>query len=130
METLTVVNRTDKEIVGTWNGRQYTIKPLETQVFAENIARAIKRQNPVMGSGDPRDSEYGMTGRMKYKVGLKELNDPCDPLGKFEEGPERWDRNKLVGAKPSELVAGDNGIYSARDVAVKLPGVGGAFQKD
>ena len=130
MEHLTVVNRTDKEIVGTWNGRQYVLKPLQTQTYPENIARAIKRQNPVMGSGDPRDSEYGMTGRMIYKVGIVELKDPTAPLGEFKEGPERWDRNKLIGAKPSELVAGDNGIYSARDVAARLPGTGGTFQKD
>lgn len=121
MSTLTVVNRTENTLTGTWNGRQYDIAPYGTEILPIKAALAIKRQNPVMGSGDPRDSEAGMTGRMIYKVGIKEHNDPLDPLKDIKEGVERWDRNKLVGARPSEVVAGDNGLYSVRDVAARLP---------
>lgn len=120
MELLTVVNRTDKELNGMWGGRQYTIAPHAEAAFPEVVARAFKRQNPIMGSGDPRDSEAGMTGRMQYKVGLKELGDNIEPIKKLKEGIERWNRDRLVGARPSEVVAGDNGIYSARDVASPL----------
>lgn len=115
MELLTVTNRTTTEVTGTWDGRQYTLGPLKTEAFPESVATAFKRQNPIMGSGDPRDSEIGMTGRMKYKVGIKELKDPCDPLDPLvlqRQGVERWNREKLVGARPSEVVEGDNGLYA------------------
>src|SRR3990167_2392054 len=118
---LTVTNRTDKALRGTWNGRRYTLEPYETEAFPIEVARALKRQNPVMGSGDPRDSEAGMTGKMIYKVGIKEDNDPCTPLTGIKEGVERWDRTKLTGARPSTVVDGDNGIYSVRDVSSRLP---------
>jgi len=119
---LTVVNRTNKIVTGTWGGRQYDLVPFGTEEYPEDVAKAMKRQNPVMGSGDPRDSEAGMTGRMIYKVGIKELKDPTDPLpGNLKEGVERWNRDKLIGAKPTQIVAGDNGIYSGRDVASRLP---------
>ena len=120
-EILTVKNRTRQTITGTWGGRQYDLEPLATGAFPELVAKAMKRQNPIMGSGDPRDSEYGMTGRMKYKVGIVEYNDPIDPVEINPDAVERWDRSKLVGAKPSEVVAGDNGLYSGRDVAAFLP---------
>lgn len=121
MEILTVKNRTDQKVTGTWNGKQYDLAPHATGAFSEAIATAIKRQNPIMGSGDPRDSEFGMTGRMRYKVGIIEQGDPVDPVAIDPNAIERWDRSKLVGAKPSEVVAGASGLYSARDVAAHLP---------
>lgn len=117
---LTLKNRTDQQLNGTWNGRQYELEPYGTEAFPVEVARAFKRQNPVMGSGDPRDSEAGMTGKMVYKVGITEENDPCDALTDIKEGAERWDRRKLIGARPSDVVAGDNGIYSVRDVSSRL----------
>ena len=119
-EVYTVKNRTSQTITGTWGGRQYDLAPNGTGAFPALVATAMKRQNPIMGSGDPRDSEYGMTGRMKYKVGIVELGDPVDSVEINPTAVERWDRSKLVGAKPSEVVAGDNGIYSGRDVAGRL----------
>ena len=119
-EILTVKNRTEQTITGTWGGRQYDLAPFAQGAFPELVAKAMKRQNPIMGSGDPRDSEYGMTGRMRYKVGIVELGDPVDPVELNPNAVERWDRSKLVGARPSEVVAGDNGIYSGRDVAAQL----------
>ena len=120
---VTVVNRTDSILTGTWNGIQYDIPPGE-HYFPEDVAKAIRKQNIVMGSEDPR------TGKVIYKVGIVEHKDPTAKLtdpdvaeaeAAFNKWGERWNRDKLTGAKPSEVVAGDNGIYSARDVAAKLP---------
>ena len=120
MDMLTVKNRSDQEVVGMWDGRQYVLPPLGTEAFPEVVARAIKRQNPVRGTGDPRLSEAGLTGKMQYKVGIVELKDPCEPLGTFVEGPERWNREYLPGGNDVEIVRGKSGIYSARDVASPL----------
>jgi len=113
---VTVVNRTNEPLQGTWAGKPYDIPPGES-TFSVIQAEAFRRQNPVMGSGDPRQTEIGMTGKMEYKLGIKEYGHPCDPISGKSQGVERWDRTKLVGARPSEVVAGDNGIYSGRDVA-------------
>ena len=115
MEILTVKSRVDHRITGTWAGRQYDLEPFASGAFPSDVATAMKRQNPIMGSGDPRNSDSGMTGRMKYKVGIVEYNDPTDPIATNPQAVERWDRTKLVGAKPSDVVAGDNGLYSRFD---------------
>lgn len=121
--TVTVFNRTDEILVATWNGQQYDIGPGEHRL-PESVAKAAKKQNVVMGSEDPR------TGKVIYKVSVKEHNDPLTVLTEAElAGPkrvymhwgERWDRSKLTGARPSEVTAGDNGIYSARDVVMEKP---------
>ena len=111
MEIVTVVNRLNKAVEGTWDGKRYEIAPLGEVAVPTLVASAIKRQNPIMGSGNMWDGEAGMTGRMQYKVGIKESGDPCTPLGTVKEGVERWDRDKLVGARPSQVVDGDNGMY-------------------
>lgn len=119
MEFVTVVNRTKDDLVGTWDGRQYDIKPGKNH-FPKVQAYKFKDQNPVMGSEDPR------TGSMIYKIGIEESNDPCDPLpdaliSASKKAVERWDRSLLIGARPTDIVPGDNGVYSVRDVKVNLP---------
>ena len=110
MNFVTVVNRVVRNLQGTWNGRHYDI-PIGKSAHPEIIAAAIKRQNPVMGSEDPR------TGRMDYLVGIEEWGDPTTPVNEAMYNPiERWDRTKLVGARPTEVVPGDNGLYSLRGV--------------
>ena len=113
----TVVNRVKRVIKATWDGRHYELGPLETGHFPVEVATQFKRWNPQMGSLDPR------TGKIVYLVGIKELNDPCEPLEKEvlidpatgKPFIEVWDRTKLTGARPSEIVPGDNGLYSSRD---------------
>ena len=121
---VSVVNRVNETLTGTWNGIQHDCPPGE-HYFPEDVAKALRKQNVVMGSENPR------TGHVIYKVGIREHNDPITMLTEdilapyrsvYEKWGERWDRSQLSGAKPSEVVPGDNGIYSARDVAVTLPG--------
>lgn len=106
MEHVTVVNRTQETLKGTWDGRHYTITPGKHS-YPRIQAEAFQRQNPIMGSEDPR-----VFNSMKYKIGIEENGDDCTPLTDLKEGIERWDRSKLPGARPSEVVPGDNGLYS------------------
>lgn len=110
MRYVTAVNRTSKVLTGTWDGRQYSVEPGRHQ-FPENVAKALKRQNPLMGSQDNRFLT------MKYLVGIEDYGDDCSPIEQ-SESKELWDRNTLPPEKRNvEVRAGDNGIYSARDVA-------------
>ena len=119
MEAYTIVNRTSKTLQGVWNGRHYELKPYESREFEDLVCYAFKKQNPQMGSLDPR------SGMITFLVGIKEIGDPCEPLDKEKEtvidpttgkpAVEVWDCTKLTGARPSEVVAGDNGLYSLKD---------------
>lgn len=106
MEFVTVVNRTKKVLAGKWDGRDYAI-PLGKSMFPRIQAEKFKLQNPIMGSEDPR------TGQCEYKIGIEENKDRVDMLpDDLKEGIEKWDRSKLVGARPTEVVDGDNGLYA------------------
>ena len=115
-EYYTVVNRINETVNAMWDGRQHELGPYEEKVFPELVAYAFKRWNVQMGSLDPR------SGKITFLVGLKEKGDPCDRLEKTLIDPitgrpavEIWDRSKLTGARPSEVVPGDNGLYSGGD---------------
>ena len=112
-EQYTVVNRLNRVFIATYDGRHYELDPHEEKVYPSGIAFQFKQYNPQMGSLDPR------TGKITFLVGIKELNDPCDPIEEILIDPrtgrphiEVWDRSKLTGARPSEIVPGDNGLYS------------------
>ncbi len=113
MDFLTVVNRTSKPLQVTWDGKHTTLVPGKNALPAI-VAEAAKRQNPIMGSEDP------VSLQMRYLVGIEEQEDDCSPV---EQSPaiQRIDRNKLINARPTEVVRGDNGIYSVRDIATSLP---------
>lgn len=114
MQYVTLVNRTEETLAGTWDGRHYDIGPGKHS-FPEITAMKFREQNPVMGTEDPR------SGKMVYKLGIVEHNDPIDPLGSIQPAIERWDRSKLVGAQPSEVVPGDNGLYQMGRTAGSAP---------
>ena len=112
----TVVNRTATARNTVWDGRHYELAPHEEKVFPAEIAHAFKRWNIQMGSLDPR------TGTIVNLVGLKEMKDDCSPLVKEvlidpatgKPHIEVWDRAKLTGSRPTEVVPGDNGLYSSQ----------------
>ena len=110
----TVVNRTDTVKNTTWDGRHYELAPREEKIFPAEIAHAFKRWNLQMGSLDPR------TGTYVCLVGFKDKDD-CSPVVKEvlidpatgKPHIEVWDRAKLTGSRPTEVVPGDNGLYSS-----------------
>lgn len=110
MRYVTAVNRSSKTLTGTWNGRQYSVEPGK-HMFPENVAKALKRQNPIMGTQDNRFLT------MKYLIGIEDYGDDCSPVEQSASA-ELWDRNTLPPEKRNaEIRPGDNGIYSGRDVA-------------
>lgn len=119
-EYVTLVNRTDRPVEGVYDSRTHVFPP-HAKVEVEKF-KAVKfvDQNPVMGSENPR------TGEMIYKMGIVELRMDCSPLSaeylaQFEGAIEKWDRSKLIGAKPSEAVPGIVSIYSSREASTPLP---------
>lgn len=114
MQVVTIVNRTSKDLEGIWDGRHYTI-PVGKSSYPVVQAEAFKRQNPVMGSEDPR------TLQVDYLIGIEDYKDPCDPIEQ-SNSVERWDRKQLgPQAQNVDVVAGRTGVYSARDVSTVLP---------
>jgi hypothetical protein len=109
-EYVVLVNRTQEDCEGTYDGKPYRIKPGKSE-HPKHRATKFVEQNPVMGSEDPR------TGKITYRLGIEEMRMDCSPLtpeflAQYDGSIEKWDRDKLVGARPSEVVAGDNGLYS------------------
>ena|SRR3990167_3409307 len=117
METKTVTNRTNSIRKCTWDGRHYELAPGATEIFTAEVANQFKRWNIQMGSLDP------CTGQITYLVGVKEDGDPLEPLTQEilidpstgKPHVEVWNRDQLTGARPSKVVAGDNGLYATRD---------------
>lgn len=101
MEYVTLVNRSSKTLIGTWDGRRHELKPGKHS-FPEIQAVKFKDQNPVMGSEDPYTLEK------LYLLGIEEHGDDCSPIEQ-SDAIERFDRKK-VGGPPVEVIAG-NGLY-------------------
>ncbi len=112
MEIVTLINRTSKVLDGKWDGKPYRLQPHSKQAYPVLVAEAFKRQNVVMGSENP------YTGEMDYLVGIEEQGDPITPIEQTQV-ITRMDRKPL--GKNEEVVKGENGIYSVRDVAQSLP---------
>jgi hypothetical protein len=108
MEIVTVYNRTSKPVTGLWDGKPRVIPPHGKQAFPEVVAEAIKRQNVVMGSEDP------FTGEMQYLVAILEFGDPQDDI---EQTNSITRMNRAPLGKDEEVVKGQNGLYSRRDLA-------------
>lgn len=107
---VTLVNRSSKTLYGTWDGRSYPIAPGKHE-FPDYKAAKFKDQNPVMGSEDVR------TGHVDYLLGIVEEGDPIDPIEQNPDAIEKWNRKTLGNARPTEVVAGDNGLYSRNQLA-------------
>lgn len=123
MEIVTVVNRTTKDVKGTWDGKPYVIKAKGRAAYPVIVAEAFKRQNVVMGSEDP------YTGEMLYLVGIEEQGDPTGPI---EQTNSITRMNRAPLGKNEEVVKGQTGLYSIRDLAgppQSSPGVATGFTK-
>jgi hypothetical protein len=118
MKYLTLVNRTERNLNGTWDGRQYVIEPGKHQ-FPEIQAQAFKRQNPVMGSEDP----YSL--RMLYLMGIVEEGDDTSPIEQ-SAAVERFDRSKMGGDRGKATIERGHGTYGPLDKAPGLP-INGSF---
>lgn len=113
MDVVTLVNRSSKDVQGKWDGRPYIVKAHAKVALPTIVAEAIKRQNVVMGSEDP------FTGDMEYLVAIVEQGDPETPI---EQTPAITRMNRVPLGKNEEVVKGDNGLYSTRQLA-SPPGV-------
>lgn len=121
MEYQTLVNRTKKDLKGTWDGKHYIITPGKNE-FPIVQAEAFRRQNPLMGSQDPYTME------MQYLVGIVEQGDDVSPLD-AGNAVELMDRSKMVGARPTEVVRGNQtGLYAG--AASPLPAGNGKVGQD
>jgi hypothetical protein len=121
MRHVTLVNRTSKNLVGTWDGRQYTIEPGKHS-FPAPLAEKFKAQNPIMGSLDPR------TGERQSLLGIVEQHDDISPIEQNTEAVELWDRSKMGEALQNvEVVAGKTGLFSAKDLHQEAPKTNSTF---
>lgn len=119
-EFVTLVNRTSKPLNALWDGKSYPIAPGKHSL-PRLVAEAAKRQNPLMGSGDPDNQNIDGSLRMEPLLGIEEDGDDCSPVEQ-SASIERWDRRKLPkSAQNVEVVAGKNGIFSPRDVQSPQP---------
>lgn len=120
MNFVTLVNRSSKTLHGVWDGKHYDITPGQHQ-FPEIQALKFKEQNPIMGSEDP------YTLQKEYLIGIVEHHDDISPVEQTS-AIERWNRSKLIGAKPVEVVKG-NGLYAPSiDGKSNLPTDGPGFE--
>jgi hypothetical protein len=119
MQYVTLVNRTDQTLIGTWDGRRHNVTPGKHQ-FPLAVAQAIKRQNPIMGTENP----YDLT--IEYKCGIEEEGDDCSPIEINKEAIERFNRAMLAGQlNPGEtfttIQRRDGGIFSKNQLGDGLP---------
>lgn len=117
MQYVTLVNRTSKNLVGTWNGRQYTIAPGKHE-FPEAQANKFKEQNPVMGS------EHPYTLEKQYLCGIVEYKDDISPIEQTN-AVERIDRSKVFGDNKNVTLVSGEGLYSVSQDRGQLPNVVG-----
>lgn len=108
MELVTVVNRSSKVVNGKWDGRPYAIAANGKVALPVIVAEAIKRQNAVMGSEDP------YSGDMEYLIAIVEQGDDQSPI---EQTQVITRMNRKAMGKNDEVIKGDNGLYSTRQLA-------------
>jgi len=110
---VTLVNRTERVLEGTWDGRPHVIEPGEN-AFPELEAQAFKRQNPIRGTMDPS------TGISQCLLGIKENGDNCDPISAEEEAKltqdELFNRALMPGGNDKVIVINNPqvGLYNPK----------------
>lgn len=122
MEYVTLVNRTSKQLQGTWDGRQFNVPPGET-MFPRSVANAIKRQNPIMGSQGYEINET------LFLCGIKEDGDDVSPVEQSDIqeliNPAILHAHTIAQGRKLQVVPGVAGMYRNRSsVAAELPVAG------
>jgi hypothetical protein len=118
---VTLINRTNRNLTGTWNGREYKIVPGKNS-FPEAMAVKFKDQNPIFGTQDPFSNDK------QYLLGIEEANDPIDSVEQSDK-IELLDRSKFAGAAAEAVPVRTNagGLY-AHERQSSLP-LDGTFVK-
>ena len=98
-EVVTIVNRTQKTLQGTFNGIHKDITPGEHRVTYEQ-ALFYRNQNPIMGRSTPLE-DWAM--RAEYLIGIKESGDDCSPVEQ-SSAPQRWDSDLVNGPGRYDVV--------------------------
>lgn len=99
-EIVTVVNRCNKRLTGTWGGRQYDFEPYPAQTPVQRVvAVAARFQNPIMGRGTPMED---WSSKSEYLLGIVEDSDPITPITQ-SASPQRWDSD-LVNGSDAEII--------------------------
>jgi hypothetical protein len=121
METVTVVNRTNRPLNAVFDGEDYVI-PVGESLLPKHVVPYAKRQNPVMGSMDPHRPQS-----VQFLLGVKGTKDPITPVKEDGNAIELIDRSEMPGVAHriagkhiyrEEVVAGPG----ADNVAVAMPG--------
>lgn len=71
---VTLVNRSSKDLVGRYDGREHIIKANSRSQVPMHLAVKFKEQNPIMGSMNV------YSGDKEYLLGIEDFNDPVDPI--------------------------------------------------
>lgn len=81
METryVTLINRTSKDLVGRYDGRQHTIPAGSRTQWPEHLAYKFKEQNPLMGSENYYDFQK------QYLLAIEEYGDDATPIEQSEK---------------------------------------------
>lgn len=107
MEFVTLINRSSKTLMGTWDGRHHEITPGKHS-FPEIQALKFRDQHPIMGTENP------MTLQKQYLIGIVELGDDVSPIEQSDSVALEDLRDKIASGE-LKLVRG-NGLFSQRDV--------------
>jgi len=113
VEFVTLFNRTQRDLEGTWDGRTYTAKPGKN-AYPLAIAEAIKRRNPIAGSDD------AMTGNFQHLLGIEEQGDDCSPIEQSDE-IELYNRRLQKNAIPIMVIPGNTGMYAVKRADFPTP---------
>jgi hypothetical protein len=99
MDLVKVVNRSQRKLGCTWDGKRYMVEPGES-VHPRLIAEALRRSNPIFGSDDP------ITGELQYLIAIPDYGDSVTPIEQSDE-IELYHRSKEKNAIPIMVIPGN-----------------------
>ena len=115
METIfvTLVNRSSKDLIGRYDGREHKIPAGSRTQWPQHLAFKFKEQNPIMGT----ENYYSMD--KEYLLGIEEYGDPVDPVEQSDKTTQiNFDTVVLPSGVKLETLPGRPG-NPARDFGAK-----------